>query len=69
MGYAASEITQVRLVIEKELTHCYVHVNAIGDCPIGIQGWHFKTFPASVSAVDILNDFQEHLSWPQAAPP
>jgi hypothetical protein len=70
MGKCESHIRQVRFVIEDELTHCYVAVEAIGDCPLGVQGWHYKAFGKSQSAVDILQgDFKNHVLWPQEAPP
>lgn len=70
MGKCESSIREVRFVIESELTQCYVLVEAIGDCPIGVQGWHHKTFPASMAAVDILNskDFRDYILWAQNSP-
>lgn len=70
MGKCSSTIREVRFVIEDELTHCYVRVAAAGDCPLGVQGWHHKAFPASENAVDILKsrDFIDHLLWGQEAP-
>ena len=61
---------EVRFVIEDELTHCYVLIEARGDSPLGVQGWHFKTFPASVPAIDILKGFDgaSPILWPQKAP-
>ena len=71
MGKCSSTIREIRFVIEDELTHCYVAVQADGDCPIGVQGWHHKVFPASVAAVDILTPkhFSDYLLWGQDAPP
>jgi hypothetical protein len=69
MSYATSKIKEVRFVIEEELTQVYVAVDAIGDCPLGVQGWHHKTFPASISAIDILkNHFKDYLLWSQKSP-
>ena len=70
MGKCQSEIREVRFVIEDGLTECYVLVEAMGDCPIGVQGWHHKTFPASQSALDILGSsaFRDYLLWPQESP-
>lgn len=70
MGKCTSEIKEARFVIEEELTQCYVYVEATGDCPIGVQGWHHKTFSSSTSVVDILNskDFLDYLLWPQNSP-
>ena len=71
MSYAASEIQEVRFIIEPELTQCYVFVKAIGDCPLGVQGCHHKTFPKSESIQSIVNskEFLNYLLWPLAAPP
>ncbi len=71
MGKCEAPIREVRFIIEEELTHCYVAVDALGDCPLGVKGWHHKAFGKSKSAVDILNgkDFPEHVLWPQEAPP
>ena len=73
MGKCQTEVREIRFVFEPELTQAYFSVQATGDCPIGVQGWHHKTFPASVSASDILaraGDGQEsYLLWPLDAPP
>ena len=70
MSYAASEIKEIRFVIGDKLTHCYIAVDAIGDCPLGVQGWHYKVFPASKSVIDILGstEFTDYLLWPQESP-
>ena len=70
MGRCQSFIREVRFVIEKDLTHCYVAVDAVGDCPIGVQGWHHRAFPASLSAKKILEspEFGDYLLWAQEAP-
>ena len=69
MGQCSSTIREVRFVLHDDLTHCYVAVDAEGDCPIGVQGWHHKAFAASVNVVDILTDhFRDHLLWAQEAP-
>jgi len=69
MGKCSSIIKEVRFVIEDELTHCYVLIDAVGDCPLGVQGWHHKVFPASVPAIAIFQKhFDDHLLWGQEAP-
>lgn len=70
MAKCETIINEVRFVFENQLTHCYILVNAIGDCPITLQGWHHKTFPASLSAIDILTHHVagEYLMWPLDAP-
>jgi hypothetical protein len=70
MGTCKSVIRKVLFVFEDELTHCYVAVDAIGDCPIGVQGWHHKVFPASMNAVQIMQsrEFYDHVLWGLEAP-
>ena len=55
MGKCAATFREIRFVLEDELTQVFVAIEAVGDCPISVQGWHHKTFPASLSAIDILN--------------
>jgi hypothetical protein len=66
MGKASMEYKEVRFVIEDELTQVYVFIEAHGDCPLGVQGWHHKTFPASQSIIDIVksNEFEDSVLWP-----
>jgi hypothetical protein len=61
---------ELRFVIEDELTQCYVRLEAYPDAPIGLNGWHHKTFPKSKSVVDIMNTWSEDdpMMWPQSAP-
>lgn len=68
MGKCEAIIKKVLFVIEDEVTQCYVAVQADGDCPNGVQGWHQKTFPASVAIVDIINDNFDYLMWPLNSP-
>jgi len=71
MGKCSSEIKEIRFVIEKELTQCYIAIVAYGDCPIGVQGWHHKTYPASMSVLQIMQDQTkkaDYLEWPLKAP-
>jgi hypothetical protein len=71
MGKASMATKELRFVIEDELTQVYVLIEAIGDCPLGVQGWHHKTFPASHSVLDILRDIarsDDPVMWSQEAP-
>lgn len=69
MGKCDSFIREIRFVIEDELTQCYVFVDAYGDCPMGVQGVHHKTFPKSMPVVEILtNHMNDYLLWPLNAP-
>ena len=66
-GYVVSE---VRFIFEEGLTQVYVCLLAQGDCPIGVQGWHHKTYPASKSADAIFPELaRDCVLWPQEAPP
>jgi hypothetical protein len=66
-------ITRVVFDTEPELTQVYMFIHAWNDVPIGVEGWHHKTFPKSKSTLDVLNDWAEAvenpLLWPQQAPP
>lgn len=59
-------------VRDEQVTHCYVYINNISnDGTLGVQGWHFKAFPARMSVLDIMNawnDGDEPLLWPLKAP-
>ena len=70
MGKCESQIKEIRFVIEDKLTQCYVYVEAFGDCPLNVQGWHHKTIASSTSVVDFLNskDFLDYLLWPLNSP-
>lgn len=59
---------ELRFVITDELTQCYVLCEAGGDSPIGVQGWHHKTFPASMSVDKILLTIADCVLWPLNAP-
>lgn len=73
MGKASAEIKEVRFRIKPELTEAYIFYQGHGDCPEpGTTGWHHKTFPISMSIIDILKAEAEgkdnSLLWPLAAP-
>jgi P pilus assembly chaperone PapD len=70
MGKASFAFKEVRFIYEEELTQVYVALEAYGDCPLNVQGWHHKTFPASKNSVDILNTFgsDSPVMWAQEAP-
>jgi hypothetical protein len=73
MGKAAAIYEELRVDIrDPEITHCYFLVRAEGDCPLGVQGWHHKAFPASVDARAILGQIacgeEDPLQWPHRNP-
>ena len=68
MGNAGFNFREIRIVIEDDLTHCYVYLEPLGDCPIGVQGWHYKAFPAHKSGLDVYKELVSAIEWPLAAP-
>lgn len=55
---------------DPDITHVYVSLRATGDSPIGVQGWHYKAFPARIPTVEILQkEISQAVLWPQQAPP
>ena len=71
MGKCHTQIDEVRFdTRDPDLTHVYVAISVSGDCPIGVQGWHHKVFPARISAIEIYQKhFADFLEWGQEAPP
>lgn len=63
---------EFRCVIKDDFTECYVFAEATGDSPLGVQGWHYKVFPKSLSVQDILLEAftgeENAILWPQKAP-
>ena len=61
---------EIRFVIEDEQTQAYVLCEAGGDSPLGVQGWHHKTFPASKSVADIVASLASDspVLWPRNTP-
>ena len=76
MADASYDIREERFVIDPEITHVYIFLEAHGDCPIGVQGWHYKAFPASIPVIDIIGkhmwlgtgEDDDPVLWPQKAP-
>lgn len=68
MADAGYNFREVRIVIEDDLTHCYVFLEALGDCPIGVQGWHYKAYPASYNRDNFWTELVHALEWPLEAP-
>jgi hypothetical protein len=55
---------------DEQITGVYVWLEASGDCPMGVQGWHYKVFPARIPLVEILQSrLNDVVLWPQQAPP
>jgi len=60
-------------VRDEKLTHVYVLIDNLSrDGLLGVQGWHYKAFPASTSVMEIMelwaNGAEDPLMWPQKAP-
>ena len=72
MGACKTAIDELRFdTSDDQVMEVYVLVRAWGDCPHTVQGWYHKTFPARVSALDVLKgDIAngEYLMWPREAP-
>lgn len=58
------------MLTDPQITEVYVAVRVVGDCPLGVQGWHYKAFPSRMSVLEIMNNggLEDHLLWPQKAP-
>ncbi len=65
-------VREVRFVLEEELTQAYIFCDAYNDVPMGVQGWHHKTFSASKPIIEIMQELgtgkESYLLWPQNAP-
>lgn len=72
MGKASCKYLELRFLIEEELTQVFVYCQAIGDCPIGVQGWHHKTFPPTKPVNKILkvmfSSADNCMLWPLNSP-
>lgn len=74
MGKAGVIYKEFRFRMEDELTEVYVLCYATGDCPIGVQGWHHKTFAASKSIMEIMDlmfrgdERDDPVLWPLSGP-
>ena len=73
MANGSYAVKEIRFVIEDELTQVYVLLDADHECPVGVQGWHHKTYPASKSVSEILMEAftgkdEDPVLWPLNAP-
>ena len=72
MGKAGYNILEIRIIIRNpELTEIYIALEAWGDAPLGVQGWHHKVFPASMPVLEALQEAlasSDYVLWPQKAP-
>ena len=70
MGKSSFSIDEIRFdVRDPDITKVCVFCTAQGDAPSNTQGWHYKTFPASITTLEL---FTKHLSgcvlWPLDTP-
>ena len=69
MGKASYDMLEVRFLIKKDCTECYIFCKAYGDCPEGVQGWHFKRFHSTVPVIEIVGEYaKDCVMWPLKAP-
>ena len=72
MGKAAVEYSELRFVFAEHWTEVYIFARALGDCPIGVQGWHHKEFYPGETADSILHRMffggDDPILWPLKSP-
>lgn len=74
MADATFDVLELRVVVEPELTHLYVLCGPTSDGTLGVQGWHRRTIPPSLVALDVLRDdltsgaYLTSQDWAPAAP-
>ena len=61
-------------VRDEQLTHVYVYIRNVScDGLLGVEGWHYKAFPARMSTLEIMQAWadgkEEPLLWTLNAPP
>lgn len=69
MGAAGYNVRHIAISIDDEITRIWVAVDATGDAPLGVQGWHHKAFPPSAGAACDILAKADFILWPQEAPP
>lgn len=56
-----------------ELTEVYVYIENLSRDGFQVEGWHHKTFPASMSSIQILQAWadgkEDPVMWPFKVPP
>lgn len=71
MANSTVTFREIRFVIKDAFTECYVLLEAGGDSPLGVQGWHYKVFGPETPIIDILPLFagdDDPVLWPLKAP-
>lgn len=63
------EVREVRILYEKEFTHCYVFLSTLENCPSFVHGWHYELFNGKIPVADILEEqFSKVPFWPRKSP-
>lgn len=75
LGRATMSYREVLVRLEDEQTRVFVFIEASGDVPFGLHGWHAKSFAPSYTALELLSmwvaraeKFGEPALWPQGKP-
>ena len=69
MANAGYDILEVRFLIKPDYTECYIYCEAVGDCPISVQGWHYKVFSKETTVEEIVKIYpMQCVVWPQKSP-
>lgn len=74
MGDCHLHHDEIRISVrDPEITDVWVYIRGEGDCPFQAVGWRFKSFPAAVTATDILQMWDRGelnvMEWPRMDPP
>ena len=67
------DIVEVRINVEDpEITQVYILIKGDQNCPHTVNGWHHKTFAASMSMLNIMHNWadgeEQPIMWPLKAP-
>lgn len=57
MGKCAVTYREIRFIISDTGTTAYVYMDATGDCPIMLHGWHKKAFNVSTTVLDVIQSW------------
>jgi hypothetical protein len=62
------QIRELRFVFYPESTRVHVLIRVISGNPMGVDGWHSKSFPKGMTAVDIMTGTvtDNPIFWPQS---
>lgn len=74
MGDCSVFYDEIRFSVrDPDKTEMWVFIRGEGDCPFQALGWHYKTFPSSVTTMQILAQWaagaEDPLKWERRDPP